>query len=281
VWMALVFAALGTAPMLRVDWVVFHRLWPAPDHSTVNLACGSVVLMQTLVLMGLWLSRVGDRDLPSRRVATAPWPRWLLIAVAALTGLGALQEVLLVPLGLDPWAAARGVQDRLPTVAVVWAIGVLGAMVMLPRSWESARQGERPSRLLSTFILTAAVGAGLIGAATDAGTMVPLGLRVFWAGYALFIGLALVLAHTIPANSAGRNAWSMIAMSTLWLPSQWGGLVPLFLACGVSLGEAMLAAQVIGVGGIIVVGVAAGFGARVRLFATAPMAVPSAATGRI
>jgi hypothetical protein len=67
VWMALVFAALATAPMLRLDWVLLPHLWPQANHEMVNLASGLVVFLQALLVMALWLSLLGDRDLLAAR----------------------------------------------------------------------------------------------------------------------------------------------------------------------------------------------------------------------
>src|SRR5690606_6056340 len=92
VWMSLLFAALATAPMLRLDWIVFAAVWPARGHEMVNLATGMFVLTQTVVLMCLWLSWVGDRDLPGRKESRSAWPAWLVVGLAALSAVGALQE---------------------------------------------------------------------------------------------------------------------------------------------------------------------------------------------
>jgi hypothetical protein len=282
VWMSLLFAALATAPMLRLDWIVFAAVWPARGHEMVNLATGMFVLTQTVVLMCLWLSWVGDRDLPGRKESRSAWPAWLVVGLAALSAVGALQEGILVRAGFDLFASARTAQDVMPPVAgLLWAAATVAAMVLLPREWVRGLSGERPTRLFSTVAAFVATAALLVGIQYDTADLARFGTAVFWVAYGLLILTGLALAHVIVPNSVGRNAWSMFTLAALWLPSQIGVLLFFNLRVGAGFSEAMTAALVNGIGGLIVVGAAVGFGARLRLVPQArrgatPLVEPSA-----
>jgi len=57
----------------------------------------------------------------------------------------------------------------------------------------------------------------------------------------------------------------LVMLSALWLPSQINGVIAIGLALpGGSFAEAYAASLAIGFGGIVVAGIATGFGARVR-----------------
>jgi hypothetical protein len=131
VWMSMVFAAIATAPMLRLDWVVFAHLWPQQGHETINLATSTFVLLQTLAFMTLWLGWIGDRDLPARSAsAISVWPRWIIVALSVLSALAAVQEGLLVRAGFDLFRSVREARDVLPPGAMFWSLAMLPAMAL-------------------------------------------------------------------------------------------------------------------------------------------------------
>ena len=271
IWMAMVFAGLATAPMLRIDWIVFFPVIGSYGHEQVNLAVSAFVFMQTLAIMALWLSVVGDRDLRARPAGTSAWPRWLILLLCTLSVLGALQEGLLAPRGIgDPFGAWRGAGDRMSGAGVLWAIATIAAMLALPAAWRGALEGKPLSRTTSAAVAAVAIGAVGIGLDYDRGALARFGSAYFWLGYGVFVALALVFSHAIKPNSAGRNAWALIALAALWLPSQLNGLLALGLAVGTTFAESMAQALVNGVGGIIVAGIATGFGARLRWRVTRP-----------
>ncbi len=265
VWMATVMAALATAPMLRLDWVVFGQLWGGERHAVVNLATGTFLFLQTLWLMTVWLTWVGDRDLPTRPSPTSAFPMGLVRLLAALSALGAVQEGLLAPHGFDLFASVRDARELLPQGATLWAIASVVAMIALPSAWRSALAGNVPSRLLSVSAAAAALGALAIGLDHDRSSMERFAIATFWAGYGIALLVALALAHLVPANSAGRNAWTLVLLASLWLPSQLYGLLLVGIAVGASFGAAMAAALFNSVGAAAVIGIATGFGARFRL----------------
>jgi hypothetical protein len=109
-----------------------------------------------------------------------------------------------------------------------------------------------------------ALAALAVGLGHDRGTISRLGSSAFWVGDAAFLAIALVLAQSIRPGSTGRNAWGLVTLATLWLPSQLPSLVALGLALGLTFDESNAQALVNGIGGLAVAGLATGFGARLR-----------------
>ena len=265
VWMSMVFAAIATAPMLRLDWVVFAHLWPQQGHEIINLATSTFVLLQTVTIMTLWLGWVGDRDLPARSSsAISAWPQWVIVALSALSALAAIQESWLVRAGFDLFHSVRDARDVFPPGAILWSLTMLVGMALAPRAWRNALTGARPSIFTTVVIMGVALGSMAIGLEYDRASLVRVGISTFWTAYGLLLVTAIVLAHVIRPTSLGRNAWTLIAIALMWLPSQLLGLIVLGLSFGATFTEAMGAALVIGVGGLVVAGAATGFGAKLR-----------------
>jgi len=271
IWMALVYAALLTAPMLRVDWVLLARLRPDVGHEWNNLATGASVLLQTLMLMTLWLDRVGDRSLPGRPAPASAWPRWLVALVCALSALVTVQEAFLSGTSLDPFAAWRQPMDVLPAWRWLWAGASLWALLLAPRAWGDGLRGARPAWNFTLASAGVAAGSLLMGLAGDHGSMGRFASAAFWLAYAGVMALVLLLARWRAANSVGRNAWLLMLLGLLWLPSQMDGVLALCLPIpGGSFSEAYVAALIIGSGGVAVMGVATGFGAVWRWWPKTP-----------
>lgn len=276
VWMVLVFACLATAPMLRVDWVLWGRLSSLTQESA-NLASGMVVLLQTLALMAGWLAWVGDRDLPARQPQPhSAWPAWLVAGLTGLSALVVLHEAAAALLGVDALSAwRRDAADRLPAAgATLWALGSLATMALLPREWTAALAGRRPGRAATAAGLLAASGALLIAAAHADDTLARQAGAAFWAGLGVLSLALLAAAHWGPRSSAQRNPWSLTWLALQWLPSQWPGLLALAGLLGLRFDEAMAQALVNGTGGLAVAGLATGYGA--RLHGGAPRQAPAA-----
>ena len=64
-WMAAAFAALLTAPLLRLEWMASGWLLPYAQEQN-NLASSITILPQALLLMALWMVSVGEREFPGR-----------------------------------------------------------------------------------------------------------------------------------------------------------------------------------------------------------------------
>jgi len=210
VWMAMVYAALATAPMLRADWIAFAHLRPDVGHEWNNLATGGVVLMQTLLLMALWLDLVGDRDLPGRPMPRTVWPRWLLLLLCALSILGAIQDGVLAGGPGDPFSHSRQSLDVLPAARWLWASATIVALVLLPGAWRSALTGARPSLGIALAGAAVALGALTIGLTMDRHSLGRFAGSMVWIGYAAFIvsSLALALLRPPTAWRATPGCWS-------------------------------------------------------------------------
>lgn len=274
VWMALVYAALATAPVTRAGWVMFTTLGATAGQQAVNLAAGSFVLLQTIVGMALWLSFIGDADLPARAAAPSAWPRWTLATLCAASAIVAVYEGLLAPAGFGWPGGLRDARDMLPAGAgALWAVSSVIAMGMLPSAWKSAHEGARPSLPLTLAVAAVAAGALLIGYGHVHDSIARYSTRAFWFGYGACVLVSLLLAHSIRPNSLGRNAWGISLLASLWMPGQAAGAFFVGLMLGADVSEAMLAALVTSAGTMLVIGTATGFGARLGLHRPVTFAV--------
>ncbi len=280
VWMAMVFASLATAPMLRVDWILLSYLWPEQGWDTLNLAGASFVLALTVLLMGLWLSFVGDRDLPAQPGGRA-WPAWLtrLLCVASLGVV--LHDAVLAPNGIDAWGTLRAPEERLPPVAAVWAAGMILALLMLPANWSRVMHGQRPQARFAAAVVIAAAGAKLMAMAIAPVSMEAVAARAFWVGHALLLVALLALARWQPLSSMNRNTWGVLLCTCLWFPAAVPGLVLVGSAAGATFAEAQIAALIIGIATPLYFGCAYAHGAkrRPRLWASASRNKPAGAAG--
>jgi hypothetical protein len=267
VWMAMVFASLATAPMLRIDWVLLSYVWTDALWDALNLAGVTFVLAQTVLAMGLWLNFVGDRDLPAKAAGSA-WPcllTWLLCAASAGV---VLHEAVLAPNGIDAWGALRPAEDRLPPEAALWAAGMIAALLLLPANWARALHGQRLQAGFSVAVLLAAAGAAVMAVAMSPVSMEAAAGRAFWGGYALLLLVLLAFARWLPLTSQNRNAWGVLLGSCLWFPLLVPGLELIGLVAGATFAEAQVAAFIVGYAGPLYFGCAYAHGARLRLWST-------------
>lgn len=278
VWMACVFACLATAPMLRVDWMLWGR-FSRLDQETANLATGTVVLLQTLALMAWWLARIGDRDLPSREPTgpTSAWPGGVVTALAAGSAVVVFHEAAASLFGMDglaPWRHSAA--DRLPTLgAALWAIGSLATLAGFGPLWHGALRGVAPGRAMTCAGTLAGVGAIVIGLTHATDTLTRQATATFWTGYGvLALGLLAAASWGRP-TSGGRNAWTLFWLGLQWMPSQLPAFLMLGWVLGLSCDVAMAQALVNGVGGVAVAGLATGFGARLHGLASGRRTAPN------
>lgn len=267
VWMACVFACLATAPMLRVNWTLWGR-FSQMDQETANLATGTLVLLQTLALMALWLARVGDRDLPAREPHTeaSAWPMAVVTALVAGSAAVVLHEVAAALVGVDGLARWRTQPaDHMPAVgAAVWALGSLLTLAGFGRGWRSALAGQAPSPGLTAAGALAGIGAIVIGLTHATDTLARQATATFWVGYGCLALVLLAAALRVRPTSGGRNACALFWLCLQWMPSQLPGFLLLGWALGLQFDEAMAQALVNGVGGVAVAGLATGYGARLH-----------------
>ena len=268
VWTAMLCASMTTAPMLRIDWVLLSYLWRDASPDALNLAAATFVLPQTAVIMGVWLTVVGDRDLRARPAGNA-WPAWLTRLLCAITAAVVLHEGVLAPNGIDVFGELRSSANRLPLLASPWAVAMASALLLLPSNWGRLLRGWRPQPGFSLTILLVAATAAAMGQAIVPVSMEAIADRAFWLGYAVLLLVALALAHLWPATSQGRNAWGVLLCTALWLPATLPGLSLAGIAAGATFAQASTAALIVGLAGALYFGGAYAFGARVRLPALA------------
>ena len=270
IWMAACFSAYLTAPVLRLDWIVFGTLSPA-SLPRANGSGGTFVEVQTMLLMLLWLTFVGDRDLPARRpvghllqAAGKPWSRAFMVTVAVVAGGVALHEGLLAPAGFGWMSQIRDQATVLPREATAWAAATLVALWSSVGAWEAWMQGRRPRA--SHLIASAISGAGAIWVGTQASTTSLDGFvnAIFWACIGVTQLVALALALTIKPNSLGRNAWGLVGTLILWLPAGTVLCAPFLSWFGATQYEAINAGATLAIGALVTTGVAKGMGAQVR-----------------
>ncbi len=263
VWMAMVFASLATAPMLRIDWVLLSHVWTEALWDTLNLAAVTIVLSQTVLPMGLWLNFVGDRDLPAKPAGSA-WPAWLTWLLCLATAAVVLHEAVLAPHGTDLWGTLHGPEDRLPPVAAAWGVGMSACLLLLPANWGRVLHGQRPQAAFSAVVLLAAAAAAAMAVAIAPASMEAAAFRAFWGGYALLLLVLLAFSRWLPLGSQDRNAWGVVLCACLWFPLFLPGLTLAGLAANATFAEAYVAALIIGLAGPLYFGSAYGFGARFR-----------------
>ena len=141
---------------------------------------------------------------------------------------------VLNPMGAaDPYAAIRTEADRLSNGgALIRAVSTLAAMAVFLKSWNAALEGHKPSALTTLATLGVALGSLIVGLNHDHSTLAQFGNAAFWQVYAVLLMAGLAMAHVARPNSTGRNAWALMVLISLWLPSQVGG----FLALGIQVG---------------------------------------------
>ncbi len=277
VWMATVFASLATAPVLLIEGVIAGRAGLFEHLLSIDFAALTLIVPQMTLIMAFWLSFVGDRDVRTLPVS-CHWPErasWMMCSIA----IGAvLHEVALVPAGLDAFAGWRLPADRWPPIAIAWGVAVSMALLLAPATWKRALQGKPPSRRFAAATLLVAVMAAVLGV-----EIAPLTAAsaesTFWFGYAVLLTLLLLLSYRMSAGSLRRNAWSVLLCAVLCMPC----LLPVLLAAGWAAGASFAlsrpAALVASTGVLLYLGLAFGYGARLRLWPAKPGHAVIAARG--
>ena len=259
-WMAACFAAYLTAPLLRIDWMIFASLQPL-TLQRVNAGCGTLVMVQALFVMAFWLQWVGDADLPARQaLAPSRWPRGLLRLLALVTAAAALNEGLLAPLGLGllPWPS------DMPLAAIPWALATALAAWWSVDAWDSWTMGlPADPRFLMILLASGAAALGM-GLQLPQANVDEFTRAFFWEGLGTLQLLAAVLAWASRPNSLGRNAWGILSLFLLWTPALMAVISPILLHLGLRPSEALDAAGTLAVGATATAGLMTGMGARLR-----------------
>ncbi len=263
VWMAFTFAAILTAPVLRADWLVLGGLFsltPAEGNSVG----GFVVFAQCVLIMSVWMQRVGNRDFPAK-AQLSECPAWLFQGLAIASVVVGLHEAVFAPWGWDVLAGLRDAELLLPKSALPYGLAVALAALLAPAALQRALRGETLHK--GSFCMGLLVCASIFLMLPDLPqhSLTSLSIKYFWAGYALIGMILLVLARCTASVGMRRDIWAIQwLMALLFLP-----LVPvvfvLFLPLGLSPEETLGSAITIAISLLTALGFMLAFSATLRL----------------
>lgn len=264
VWMAACFAAYISAPLLRLDWMVFGSLYSA-SLQRINASSATVVTVQGLLLMLLWLRFIGDADLPARAAAdTSRWPRSILRILGLLSAAVALHEGALASWGLGLGSSLRDTQTILPPGATLWGVTTALAAVWSLGAWDAWVRGHAPSRRFIVALALSGFGAWWAGAQISNATLDGFAWSFFWQCFGAMQLIALALALMVRPNSLGRNAFGVVSLFLLWSPALTFVCAFALSQSDLSANEAIVASATLAIGGMGAAGVATAMGARLR-----------------
>lgn len=268
IWMAACFATFMTAPLLRADWVLLGLSTPL-SLQRANAAIAPVVLVQSVFVMLLWLSFLGDKDLPARtpkgsQWTKSRWPHALLVLLAVMTAGVAMVEGVLFPLGAGVATFARDSMTVLPTIAGLWAVPTAIAAWGSLDAWDDWMHGFQPTPIFLISIALSGCAAIAVGSEISTLTLDGYTWSVFWKCIGLLQLTALLLAISIPSNTLKRNAWGVFSLFVLWTPA----CIPMFAfglrSTGLSQYEMMISSSTLGIGGMVTAALATAMGAKLR-----------------
>lgn len=247
-WMALSFACLLVAPMLRLNWVFTAWAWPHIDQETLNLVTLGFMLPQCL-LIGLGLIWA-NRQAQVRRRAASPMadaagrlfllatPLWWALAAAAtavvalawgggieqvglasLPGASTLMTPALVAREALAWSATQGLGAAF---AIALGAALLTGLGQLISGLRTASVGATTGWSLgaATVVAGSLLAAGIclvvgwrIGLAPDKAWFT--GGTFYAVEGSLLMGLALVHAMRVSAGSVGPQRESLVLLMSL------------------------------------------------------------------
>ena len=215
-WMALMFACLVTAPMMRILWAVYGAAG-AKSMEVTNLSVGVYLLPSALFVMAIWMRTVGQPDLGADPVKSF-LPRrplwWLCIAAAAV----AFHEGVMAPIGIDVLGLVRKPADRLPLIGLVWGLATSAAALQVPDEMRRLAAGESVTRTGKLMGLLSAAGALYIAINHSSDGIQRLAQTTFFAVYGV-----QVLATNAVAGKAldGGRAWESQWLFLTLAPGLW------------------------------------------------------------
>lgn len=240
VWTALAFSCFLTAPMLRINYAWVGLSDPMTINRLVQNSVGSALALSMLVA-GLWLVYVGDRDMPYRGQKDV-WqlPRWAIRALIAGTVATLLLGTGFLLVGeLDHLLVRK--QD-IAVLLAVWLASKVWLALESGRCWERGMQGQKPQ--------------GAFVAATVSGVALTLALashidRTTFQGHALYYGFVhygvveitvLLAACFTPALSTGRSLFTLGSAGNVWALALLPGMMTGAVRQGLQLDEAIYSA---------------------------------------
>lgn len=244
-FMALMMANLLTAPMLRVEWALLGMVTPFDMHGT-NQGATSFLGLLTTLMMALWMTRIGDADLPAR-ARRMPFGPHVLAVLRAAGALAVVHEALLAPFGIDAFAQWRTAGARLPAVAALWGLPVLWLLWRLPGDLAAVVARRTLAPTAQALAAASAVGALLVGLAHSHVGADAIGLAQYW--LAIGVTMALLLAASRRAGAPWAAFWVLLPLVPALWPLAWGlcGLLGLPFEVAAYVGAAVGSAAIAGI----------------------------------
>ena len=222
-WMALLFAGLLTAPLLRIEYMLFGNLLPRFNLVQINAGIAVILIPQTVWLMSAWMKHIGQADMSLLR--PHPTLHWHAIRTMGWMGAAtALHEGLLAPMGFDLLNHWRGHTEPLPTTAALWALPTALLLTRVHNELQAVMRHQAISMTTLALGGVAAMGAGLVTLQLPAHDYNQIGQLFYWGGSAaLGLGLCaagLVWRKALPVHTPMRTLSLMSwLMPALWAPT--------------------------------------------------------------
>jgi hypothetical protein len=258
-WMALLFAGLLTAPLLRIGYTVFGNLMPGSTLAQVNAGIAGLMMPVAIWLMTWWMQRIGQSDMSL--LQPHPTLHWPAIRVMGWMGAAtALHEGLLAPMGMDLIGHWRHEPERLPMIAALWAVPMAWLLPRIHRDLQSAIKGQAISLGTLASGAAASLGALLIAVQLPSHDFNEFGRLFYWAGSAL-MGLCLVCAGLIWRQAKAVHTPARVLSLLSWLmPAMWAPVMGALSLTGWSASASLTATLTICAGYFMWNGFASAFG---------------------
>lgn len=218
-WMALLFASLLTAPLLRIEFAIAGN-WLPYNIAQANAGLAVILFPQAVLIMSWWMQHIGRHDVP----LLPPQLSLPLPALRVLAWLGvatALHEGLLAPLGLDLIATWRSPAERLPLIAACWAVSTSLLLPRLVHELPAILQGRALRYSTLVLMALAATGAMLIGRQLPDQDYHQIGRLFFWMGLGV-LGWGLSLAGLIwRQEGTTLTPWRILSVMSWFTPAMW------------------------------------------------------------
>lgn len=208
VWIGLAFCGFLTAPLLRFNYLIVGGLDPQVLNRLVQNS-SPTVLLQAFLLWLIWLTFVGDKDLPSRNtnqpLKTLPDGVVKLIAWLAVLSLLSLAAGYLVT------------ESQLSTILALFILAKVAQTVASIENWKAAIQGIQPTAAFSTSTAVSAAAGLLLASSIDTSAFTAHAIFYCLVHFAVLELALLVLAYTLPKLSTGVQVFSLCLSSMSWM----------------------------------------------------------------
>ncbi len=263
-YMALMMATLLTAPVLRFEWALLG-MGSSYDMSQVNQGVVASLAVLCNLIMSLWMHHIDARDLPARARQCVP-----SLPLLSLYGFGAALVVVLegvfAPVGLDALHGWRGDAERLPWLAMVWALPAAALAWRAPRDIAAAVAGQTLAASSRALLMMVALAALLLASQLDGRAVDVVGQRFYWASYGL---LSLLLLGAARFSTRRDEPWTLLLLFLALAPALWPLLWLVAWLCGQTYMVAMWFAATVALAAMSTQGFLTAFAIRLPFGATA------------